>query len=334
MKKVVRPAAYVTSTSESLAFHTSFEDVTCSASAVQTGSDEWALHNRGATHHVFKDRKYFKEDSFKENDTSSKRLKLAGGDVSLNVKGRGTVILKAVDGTTFELLHCLWVPDLSRNLVAGGILKSKGVREVFDQSDPSNFSLVKGNLALFNGYISNNHLMHLELKPVSQTHSIMSPIATNVSSSLIHRRLGHVSDQYLKQMVRDGSVDGIKLDDVVESCVCDTCMKSKGSRIPHNHSRPRASRFLENVHVDISGIMRTEGLKNESYYILFTDDYSSYRHIYPLGGKSKEEVLDAFKTYIAVAERQTGFLVKTFTLDRGGEFLNHSMTLELKELVI
>ena len=80
--------------------------------------------------------------------------------------------------------------------------------------------------------------------------------------------------------------------------------------------------------------MRTKGLRNESYYILFTDDYSSYRHIYPLEDKSKEEVLQCFKTYIAVAERQTGCPLKTFTLDRGGEFVNTLMNEHLKSLGI
>lgn len=80
--------------------------------------------------------------------------------------------------------------------------------------------------------------------------------------------------------------------------------------------------------------MRTKGLRNESYYIMFTDDYSSYKHIYPLIDKSKEEVLECFKTYIAVAERQTGCPVRTFTLGRGGEFLKKLMNNVLKDLGI
>lgn len=166
--------------------------------------------------------------------------------------------------------------------------------------------------------------MHLELKPVSQDSLIVSSHATNVTSSLLHRRLGHISDQYLKTMCKHGSIDGLggKVDTV---CDCETCLLSKGARLPHNHTRPRAVRHLENVHVDLSGIMRTKGLRNEAYYILFTDDFTSYCHIYPLRDKSKEEVFDVFKSYISRAERQTGCTVKTFTLDRGGEFLNSTL---------
>lgn len=211
------PAVHTVSSGDHLAFQITFENMGMSALAVQTGPDDWALNDTGATHHVFKDHKFFKSESFKENDVSSKRLKPAGGEVFLNVNGQGNIVLKAGDRTTFEFLNCLWVPDLSRNLVAGGILKSKGVRELYDSADSSNFSLIKGNLALFNGYIGNDNLMHLELKPVSQSTSSVTCIATNVSLSLVHRRLGHVSEQYHRQMCRHRSVEGLGVDDRVYS---------------------------------------------------------------------------------------------------------------------
>lgn len=122
--------------------------------------------------------------------------------------------------------------------------------------------------------------------------------------------------------------------DTKRDCTCEICLLSKGAKIPHNYTRPRATQHLENVHVYLSGIMPTQGLKNESYYILFTDDFSLYRHIYPVMTKSKEEVHEVFMADIARAERQTGCSVKTFTLDRGGEFVNSLLGHNLKELGI
>lgn len=115
---------------------------------------------------------------------------------------------------------------------------------------------------------------------------------------------------------------------------CKICSLSKNTQLPYNHSRPRAKRFLENVHTDLSGIMRVKGMSNELYYILFCDDYSSYRHIFPLRSKTKEEVHEIFRTYIAVAERQTGAKVIQFTLDRGGEFVNDLLGADLRSLGI
>lgn len=71
---------------------------------------------------------------------------------------------------------------------------------------------------------------------------------------------------------------------------CDICILSKSMQLPYNHSRPRASRLLKNIHVDLSGIVRQKGLNLEQYYILFCDNHSSYRHMYPLRGKDKTEV--------------------------------------------
>lgn len=80
--------------------------------------------------------------------------------------------------------------------------------------------------------------------------------------------------------------------------------------------------------------MRTKGLRNEAYYILFCDDYSTYQHIYPLKSKEKCEVFDVFMMYIAVTERQTGSRVIQFTLDQGGEFVNDLLGNQLSSMGI
>lgn len=108
---------------------------------------------------------------------------------------------------------------------------------------------------------------------------VSKPLNSNTSrtacSSLLHRRLGHLSPHYLNQMIKNHSLEDVKMEaEGGESC--DVCSLGKNTKLPFNHTRPRASRFLENVHVDISGINRTKGIGNESYYILFCDDFSSY----------------------------------------------------------
>lgn len=326
-KKVSRPSASAVSSDNVLSLHSSYGDVTAECSATRT-EGLWGLHDSGSTHHVFNNRSLFTDESFKKVDSPNKRLKLAGGGVSLNVTGEGTVRFKAGDGSIFELTNCLLVPELSRNLIAGGLLKKKGVREYFDEDDPTNFALILNGLALFNGYIGTDNLMHLQLESVQKITQNSSMTEANSTSVLIHRRLGHPSDTYLKATLTassDGKGECVDL----KSGNCDTCYLAKSTKTPYNKTRPRALNFLENVHVDLSGIIRTKGLRNECYYILFNDDYSSYRHIYPLMTKTKEEVMEKFMSYLAVSERQTGKSLKQFTLDRGGEFLNNLLCSEL-----
>lgn len=341
IKKVSPPSAsVVTSSLDMMSLHTSFELVSvgdkaeANASTKNSADGVWGLHDTGATHHMFNSRKLFVENSLLSVENPNQRRKLAGGDATLAVEGVGKVRLKAGDGTVFELTQCLLVPDLSKNLIAGGVLKKKGVREVFDDEDPSSFALVKNSLALFNGCIHENGLMNVVIEPVrplspTSTGSLQS--SAHVCSSVLHRRLGHISKKYIDSMLKHGSLDGVSvsLNDVED---CDVCHVSKNTKLPFNHTRPRALKFLENVHVDISGINQIKSIAKESYYILFCDYYSSYCHIFGLIDQSKSEVHAVFKKYIALVERQTGCKLKQFTLDRGGEFVNHLLVPELESL--
>lgn len=343
MKRLTDSSMSANSVSQSLemmSLHTSFETLggspTANASTTNQSGTVWALHDTGATNHMFNSRALFVTGSLKPVDDPNRRVKLAGGDATLAVEGIGKVHLKAGDGTVFELTECLLVPELSQNLIAGGVLKKKGVREVFDAEDPSCFALVKNGLAIFNGVILQNGLMNLAINSVSPlkiTSTVPIKPSTHLCSSILHRRLGHISDTYLNKMIKHGSLDGVvtKPENVIG---CDICPVSKNTKLPFNHSRPRALNFLENVHTDISGINQVKGLGNESYYILFCNDYSSYRHIYGLTERSKHEVYDVFKKYIALVERQTGCKLKQFTLDCGGEFLNSVLGPELESLGI
>lgn len=131
-KKLSPPSASaaISSTgSDVIALLASFEDVELPTAAVAATPDGqiWALHDTGATHHLFNDIRMFDQSKHKRVNDTNKRLKLAGGGVSLAVHSEGPVRLKAGDGTVFELKDCLYVPDLTRTLIAGGRLRMKGV---------------------------------------------------------------------------------------------------------------------------------------------------------------------------------------------------------------
>lgn len=85
------------------------------------------------------------------SDPPNKWLKLAGVDVSLSMKGHGMIQMKAGNGSVFDLKDCLWVSELSRNLVSGGLLNSKGVNELCDYNYPMGFALVREDLEISKG---------------------------------------------------------------------------------------------------------------------------------------------------------------------------------------
>lgn len=169
----------------------------------------------------------FDDKEFKPTESSLKRLNLAGGDVSLDVRGQGRIRLMVGDGSVFELKNCLWMPKLSRKLIAGGLLKAKRVHELYDESVPTNFSLVRNDLALLNGYIGlAGNLMHLEIEPVSPFNSKHHGQVANVTASLLCRQLGRLGDFYLKNMRDHGSLDG-ECEMELSNGGCKICFLSK-----------------------------------------------------------------------------------------------------------
>ena len=54
------------------------------------------------------------------------------------------------------------------------------------------------------------------------------------------------------------------------------------------------------------------------YFITFIDDYSRKLWVYTL--KSKDQVLDVFKVFQALVERETGRKVKCIHTNNGGEY--------------
>lgn len=124
-------------------------------------------------------------------------------------------------------------------------------------------------------------------------------------------------------MIKQKMIEGVSEDcDLTKPVDCIACIKSKSERPPFSHTRPRAQNKLENIHVDLSGIVR--GYVNDGYlyYILFTDDLTGMKFVYFLKSKDKTSVFNAILAFIIFAERQSERKVKCFTLDQGSEFFN------------
>lgn len=123
-------------------------------------------------------------------------------------------------------------------------------------------------------------------------------------------------------MIERDSVRGMEDIKKDTSFDCISCVKGKAERLPFSGTRPRATEFIQNIHVDLSGIVRQGSLDDTLYYILFTDDFSGMKFVYKLKSKNKTEVHDVSIKFIAMVERQCDRQVKGFTLDQGSELFN------------
>ncbi|RDX75394.1 hypothetical protein CR513_44725, partial [Mucuna pruriens] len=97
---------------------------------------------------------------------------------------------------------------------------------------------------------------------------------------------------------------------------CSHYMASKQTRVSFKkHPPSRKSEFLELVHSDVCGPLKVKSFSGALYFLTFIDDCSRKLWVYTL--KSKDQVLEKFKHFHALVERQSGKKVKCIHFDDG-----------------
>jgi hypothetical protein len=70
----------------------------------------------------------------------------------------------------------------------------------------------------------------------------------------LHRALGHVAQGTIQYTVKQGLIEGVKLDSASTPEFCDACMKAKATRQPFlEETTNRAHTYGELVHMDLWG---------------------------------------------------------------------------------
>lgn len=240
------------------------------------------LLDTGASHSIFHDKSLFDPNSLVLNVDPEAKLNLAGGGATLDIHSIGNVTLLNSQGEKETYHDCLYVPKLSRNLIAGGRLLRAGATTTI-LKDPY-FRIDKGGKELFLGqFVGEGSLMYVPIKAaVSQVSPETLLSESNQLTILkLHYSLGHPSEEYMKRMMRLGFLkdivkESVKPDEMHIISKCPIFPLARNHRLPFKIARPRAINFLENVHVDLSSIIRTTAINQEEYYIMFTDDFSSH----------------------------------------------------------
>ena len=139
-----------------------------------------------------------------------------------------------------------------------------------------------------------------------------------------HERLGHVNVDTIKLMQNKNLVIGLEgreSKETGETVMCESCIKGKGTRksFPKTGNL-QSNHLLDLVHTDVCGPMPIESNGKYLYFVTFIDDFSRRATIYFL--RRKDEVLECFKKFKAMAEKQTGNPIKKLRSDNGREYVN------------
>ena len=147
----------------------------------------------------------------------------------------------------------------------------------------------------------------------------------------VHERLGHVAPDSIRQMIKDGTITGITLDEAHESMgTCDSCEYAKLTRKPIGKLRDplRQSKLGDEVHTDLWGPSPVQTGGHSRYYASFTDDYTRYTKLYLQ--KAKSNTFDSYQAFEGWLATQFNTKVKRLCSDCGGEYLSAEFTKHLK----
>ncbi|PRQ59012.1 putative RNA-directed DNA polymerase [Rosa chinensis] len=242
------------------------------------------------------------------------------------VKAIGTLKLDLGLGKFLVLDSVYFIPSLKRNLLSVSLLVRLGCRLVIDFSGIKVFqghdylgcgTFMHDYLKL-NCSIAKQEIMLIENRENSlSTDTVIGvkrSLFNNKSAYLWHRRLGHISKERLKTLIKNKILPELDFDDLID---CIECYKGKLTN-SRKKTAVRSQKLLELIHTDICGPFKHKTICGNSYFITFTDDCSRYCYIYLLSEKS--QALQAFKIFRTEVELQQETKIKIVRSDRGGEF--------------
>ena len=246
------------------------------------------------------------------------RYIFVGNGKKVEVEAIGIFRLLLKSGTYLDLNETFFVPSLRRNLVSIFVLDKFCYSCSFGNNK---FSLFQNSNWVGTGslsYVDNLYMLdtvasYHETLQLS-TRGVKRKLTNENSSSLWHKRLGHISKRRIERLVSDRILDFL---DFAGFEICTNCIKGKQTNI-RKFGVNRATNVLELIHTDICGPFPTVSWNGQQYFITLIDDFSRYGYLYLIHEKSQS--LEVFKSFKVKVENQLNKMIKNVRFDRGGEY--------------
>src|SRR6267154_1689897 len=178
-----------------------------------------------------------------------------------------------------------------------------------------------------------NNLYRLDSSAIKTTTPLEhhANVANNpISLNELHHHMGHVNFQTLREMVKNGAVEGVELDSSPATTFCEACVQGKAHRRAFpKKSEHSYSKYGEKVVTDLWGPAQVLSLGGHSYAHMFEDLSSREPRVSFL--KAKSEALESYQTYktwVKIHRNPSG--IACLGSDRGGEFTSDDFNAYLK----
>ena len=109
---------------------------------------------------------------------------------------------------------------------------------------------------------------------------------------LWHCRLGHINENRISKLHKDGLLDSFDFESYETSR---SCLLGKMTKAPFTGQGERASDLLGLIHTDVCGPLNISARGGFHYFITFTDDFSRFGYVYLM--KHKSESFTLFKEF-------------------------------------
>ena len=294
----------------------------------------FALVDSGASIHILTGHTFLTEATTNHSAVAS----FAGSTSRATHKGTFTALVQCINNRFHPFVQkhsALVVPDASRTLFSIGQALRGGHHVHFGNSP----GLLLQPTKVFVPFVRDSHtgMYMLPLTPPTTRHNGTYPIQNQhamraavpqtlipqytPSRTTLHNTLGHISHRREKQL-------DLGLPQPLGKVVtCPICITAKTRRTPRplpSDVAKRAQHPWQDVSVDLSGKMRTQGITNVYYFIPFVCNYSGAKIVEFVERKS--HFIHAYRRFVA---RIDGVHPRKLRTDKGGEF----MSSELKELL-
>ena len=284
------------------------QNVALSAYAVSASSS--IIADSGASRHMTGKREWFK--SLRKLDSPLTFLAADGNIVAQHVGDiavETSVDRKKWTRRTWE--DVLFIPSITASLYSTTCRESKGYGF---QHAGGRMMITKDGKPFIGGTRNGpSYKPHIR---------VLEPCGTSLAMQTIdvwHQRLGHVSDDVLQSMNKNGCVIGL---DIVGSKhkPCDGCHFGKQPANLHQIRKEfRECMPGERLHTDVCHAT-VKSLGGSLMFVTMKDEACGYRMIRFI--KSTSEVADSLKSMMAESERQTGRKPLSVRTDNGTEYVN------------
>ena len=230
------------------------------------------------------------------------------------------VSIGSISSRALSISDVFYVPQLSLSLLSISQLSDSGFDVVFSSSTCVVQDQVTRKQIGIGRRVGDLYILEsLHIPPSSPAScTAVSSFYLNQKSSpffLWHSRLGHLSSERLKLLVKLGLFGNISVSDISE---CNGCKLAKMSALPFNKSLSVSTSPFQIVHTDLWGPSPIATKGGSIYYVSFVDDYSRYTWVYLITHKS--DFYKVFRTFYAMVQTQFSTSIKILRSDLGGEY--------------